>query len=748
MKKLFKINSKYSPAGDQPKAIEQLVDGLEAGMDSQTLLGITGSGKTFTIANVIEKIQKPTLIIAHNKTLAAQLYNEFKELFPENAVEYFISYYDYYQPEAYIPRTDTYIEKTASINEEIDRLRHNTTRSLYERNDVIIVASVSCIYGLGLPENYFRGSVEIKLGDCIDRDDLIKHLVSIQYSRNDLVLERATFRARGDVVEIMPAYEKVVTRIQFFGDEIEKIVRIDNVTGEILEICDSVVIYPAVHYLSYDENVDETIQLIRQELKNRLVELNNQNKIVEAQRLEQRVKYDMEMIKEMGYCSGIENYSRIIERRPAGSAPATLLDYFQGDFLTVIDESHVTLPQLKGMSHGDAARKEVLVDYGFRLPCAKDNRPLTNDEFFAKVGKKIYISATPGEFEKSTSAQSVEQIIRPTGLVDPKIHIRPIATQITDLKAEILKRTEKDERVLITTLTKRMAEDLTDYFIQEGIRVRYLHSEIQSIERVEILRDLRLGEFDVLIGVNLLREGLDIPEVSLVAIMDADKEGFLRSETSLIQTIGRAARNACGEVIMYADKITDSMQKAIDETERRREIQLAYNKKYGIIPQTIKKPIENNLLSLVASYRDLEDVVAEEMVDMGIDTKDLPKLIDKLEKDMHKAAKILDFERAAEIRDKLKNYVRWSRLNNYPEQSAFVFFAFDFDFPAVHITEFFRNRKPKTCGILFYLVIWRLRKLFKYTLLAFFRYAYSVIAHFNYPILVTNPCRKFYFVTD
>ena len=652
--KKFKIHSKYAPSGDQPKAIKELVEGLNEGDDAQTLLGITGSGKTFTIANVIEQVQKPTLIIAHNKTLAAQLYNEFKELFPENAVEYFISYYDYYQPEAYIPRTDTYIEKTASINEEIDRLRHNSTRSLYERNDVIIIASVSCIYGLGLPENYFKGSVELKVGDEVDRDDLLRHLIKVQYTRNDLVLERSTFRARGDIVEIMPAYEKIITRVYFFGDEIEKILRIDNVTGEIIENCNSAVIYPAVHYLSYDENVDETIGLIREELQHRLVELNYENKLIEAQRLEQRVKYDIEMIKEMGYCSGIENYSRIIERRPPGSPPATLLDYFQGDFLTVVDESHVTLPQLKGMSHGDAARKDVLIKYGFRLPCAKDNRPLTNEEFFSKVHQKIYISATPGEFEKSTSSQLVEQIIRPTGLVDPKIHVRPIATQIEDLKNEIKKRTDKDERVLITTLTKRMAEDLTDFFIQEGIRVRYLHSEIQSLERVEILRDLRLGEFDVLIGVNLLREGLDIPEVSLVAIMDADKEGFLRSETSLIQTIGRAARNACGEVIMYADRITDSMKAAIDETERRREIQLAHNKKYGIVPQTIKKPIENNLLSLVASYRDLEDIVAEEMVDLGVEKKDLPKLIDKLEKDMHKAAKILDFERAAEIRDKLK----------------------------------------------------------------------------------------------
>lgn len=654
MERKFELVSKYKPSGDQPKAIEELVEGLKEGDDAQTLLGITGSGKTFTIANVIEKIQKPTLIIAHNKTLAAQLYNEFKELFPNNAVEYFISYYDYYQPEAYIPRTDTYIEKSASINEEIDRLRHNTTRSLYERNDVIIVASVSCIYGLGLPESYFKGTIQIKVGDTLDRGDLIKHLVMTQYTRNDLVLERSTFRARGDILEIMPAYEKIITRIYFFGDEIEKIVKIDNLTGEIIEVPESVMIYPAVHYIAYDENEDETISMIKTELKNRVIELESENKILESQRLQQRVKYDIEMIKEMGYCSGIENYSRIIERRPVGSAPATLLDYFQTDFLTVIDESHVTLPQLNGMYHGDAARKKTLVDFGFRLPCAKDNRPLKSEEFFSKVGQKIYISATPGDFEKKTSEQMVEQIIRPTGLVDPKISVRPIETQIGDLKIEIEKRAKKEERVLITTLTKRMAEDLCDFFLQEGIRVRYLHSGIKSIERVEILRDLRLGEFDVLIGVNLLREGLDIPEVSLVAIMDADKEGFLRSETSLIQTIGRAARNACGEVIMYADKITDSMQKAIDETNRRREIQLAHNKKFGIIPQTIKKPIENNLLSLVASYRDFEDIVAEEMVDLGIDKKDLPKLINKLEKDMHKAAKILDFERAAEIRDKLK----------------------------------------------------------------------------------------------
>ncbi len=654
IEKKFEIVSNHKPAGDQPYAIQSLVDGLNHGFENQTLLGVTGSGKTFTIANVIEKVQKPTLVIAHNKTLAAQLYNEFRELFPNNAVEYFISYYDYYQPEAYIPRTDTYIEKSATINDEIDRLRHNTTRSLYERNDVIVVASVSCIYGLGLPENYFRGSITLKVGQEISRQELLTHLVTTRYERNDVELRRATFRARGDIVEIMPSYEKIITRIYFFGDEIEKISRIDSVTGEVLENVSETVIYPAVHYLAYDDDLDETIRLINLELRQRLNELHAQNKLVEAQRLEQRVHYDMEMIKEMGYCSGIENYSRIIERRAPGTAPATLLDYFPKDFLVVIDESHVTLPQLKGMYFGDKSRKEVLVDYGFRLPCAKDNRPLTFDEFWSKIGQKIFISATPADFERNNSEQIVEQIIRPTGLLDPEIDVRPTEGQVQNLMLEIKKVADKKERILVTTLTKKMAEDLTQYLLQQGVRVRYLHSGVQSLERVEILRDLRLGEFDVLVGVNLLREGLDIPEVSLVAIMDADKEGFLRCETSLIQTIGRSARNASGHVIMYADKITDSMRLAIDETNRRRKLQIAFNKEHNIVPKTIKKSIENNLLSLVASYRSLEDIVAEQMSEFNVDKKDLPKLLNKLEKDMHKAAKLLDFERAAEIRDQIK----------------------------------------------------------------------------------------------
>ena len=654
IKKEFKIESEYKPQGDQPKAIDALTKGIEEGMDSQTLLGVTGSGKTFTIANVIERVQKPTLIIAHNKTLAAQLYNEFKELFPNNAVEYFISYYDYYQPEAYIPRTDTYIEKTASINDEIDRLRHNTTRSLYERNDVIVVASVSCIYGLGLPENYFKGAINLSVGEDIDRQALLEHLVLTRYERNDVELKRATFRARGDIVEIMPSYEKVITRIYFFGDEIEKISRIDPVTGEILENVPETVIYPAVHYLADDEDLEGTLEQIRRELRARLNELYAENKLVEAQRLEQRVNYDIEMIKEMGYCSGIENYSRILERRAPGTPPATLLDYFQEDFLVVVDESHVTLPQLRGMYFGDRSRKDTLVEYGFRLPCARDNRPLTFDEFWGKIGQKVFISATPADFEKQESSQIVEQIIRPTGLLDPEIDVRPTEGQVNNLIDEINATAEKKERVLVTKQNKKMAEELTEYLTQKGIRVRYLHSEVQSLERVEILRDLRLGEFDVLIGVNLLREGLDIPEVSLVAIMDADKEGFLRCETSLIQTIGRSARNADGRVIMYADKMTDSMKVAIEETRRRRQLQMAFNKEHNITPKTIKKSIENNLLSLVQSYRSIEDIVAEEMIELNIDKKDLPKLLSKLEKDMHKAAKILDFERAAELRDQIK----------------------------------------------------------------------------------------------
>lgn len=654
MEKELKIVSEFKPSGDQPKAIKELVEGLKKGYDTQTLLGITGSGKTFTIANVIEQIQKPTLIIAHNKTLAAQLYNEFKELFPNNAVEYFISYYDFYQPEAYIPRSDTYIEKSATINDEIDRLRHNTTRSLYDRKDVIIVASVSCIYGLGLPESYFKGTITLSVGDIIDTQELLKHLVEVQYTRNDVELNRSTFRVRGDLIEIMPAYEKIITRLYLFGDEIEKILRIDPVTGEIVERLDKVTIFPAVHYLSYDEDTDTTLAMIRQELAQQVKMFEAENKLIEAQRISQRTRYDIEMIKEMGYCSGIENYSRIIERRPPGSAPATLLDYFKDDFLLVIDESHVTIPQLKAMYNGDQARKNVLVEYGFRLPSAKDNRPLKFEEFWERVHQKIFVSATPADFEKEQSQQLVEQIIRPTGLLDPEITVRPTLNQVDDLIKEINETTQRGYRTLVTTLTKRMAEDLSDYLTQNGIKVRYLHSEVVSLERVEILRDLRLGVFDVLVGVNLLREGLDIPEVALVAIMDADKEGFLRSDTSLIQTIGRASRNSDSKVLMYADKITDSMDRAIKETNRRRAIQIEYNKKNNIIPKTIKKPIENNLLALVESYRNIEDIIAEEMVENNISKEDLPKIIAKLEKSMKKAANILDFEKALEIKEQLK----------------------------------------------------------------------------------------------
>ncbi len=648
MERKFELVSNYKPSGDQPKAIEELVEGINKGDDTQTLLGITGSGKTFTIANVIERVQKPTLIIAHNKTLAAQLYNEFKELFPNNAVEYFISYYDYYQPEAYIPRTDTYIEKSASINEEIDRLRHNTTRSLYERNDVIIVASVSCIYGLGLPESYFRGTIKISVGDQLERNDLIKHLVMTRYTRNDMVLERSTFRARGDILEIMPAYEKIITRIYFFGDEIEKIVRIDNLTGEILEAPESVYIYPAVHYIAYDENEDETIDMIRQELKNSVAELESENKILESQRLQQRVKYDIEMIKEMGYCSGIENYSRILSGRPAGSVPSTLFDHFPKDFLLIVDESHVTIPQVRAMSAGDHARKQTLVDYGFRLPSAFDNRPLVFSEFESKIKQAIFVSATPSDYEREHSNDIVEQVIRPTGLVDPEISVRPIDGQMDDLLSEIRIRAEKNERVLVTTLTKKMAENLTSYLDGMGVRVRYLHHDIDTIERMEIIRDLRTGEFDVLVGINLLREGLDLPEVSLVAILDADKEGFLRSETSLIQTIGRAARNAEGKVIMYADNVTGSMERAIRETERRRSLQMAYNQEHHITPKTIVKDI-HEIIELTKK-EDIEQQTHKKK----LSAKEKNALIEKLTAQMKEAAKMLEFEHAAFLRDEIK----------------------------------------------------------------------------------------------
>lgn len=652
--KEFKVISEYSPAGDQPKAIQSLAEGLANNLNNQTLLGVTGSGKTYTIAKVIEKVQRPALIIAHNKTLAAQLYNELKDFFPENAVEYFISYYDFYQPEAYIPRTDTFIEKTASINDEIDRLRHSTTRSLFTRNDVIVVSSVSCIYGLGSPQNYFKGSFKIELGDVIDRDDLLRELVNVHYERNDIELKRGCFRARGDVVEIFPAYEQIVTKIHFFGDEIEKISTINPITGEIIELIDETVIFPAVHYLSNTDEIKETCELIKQEMLERIEVLQSQDKIVEAQRVKQRTLHDIEMIKEVGYCNGIENYSRILERRPPNTPAETLLSYFKDDFIVVIDESHVTIPQIKAMFAGDRARKDTLIDFGFRLPCARDNRPLNFEEFWEKTNQRIFVSATPADFERNNSEQIVEQIIRPTGLIDPEIQIRPTENQVDDLIGEIKKRADKKERVLITTLTKKMAEDLADYFLQLGIKVRYLHSDIKSLERVEILRDLRLGVFDVLIGVNLLREGLDIPEVTLVAIMDADKEGFLRSETSLIQTIGRAARNSLGKVIMYADKRTGSIQRATEETDRRRIIQIEHNRVNNIIPRTIKKNISNNLLDLISSYRNVEDVIAEQMVENNISLKDLPRLIDKIEKEMHSAAKILDFEKAAELRDKLK----------------------------------------------------------------------------------------------
>ena len=650
----FQLVSNFKPGGDQPEAINLLTNGVLIGYENQTLLGVTGSGKTFTMANLISNVQKPTLVIAHNKTLAAQLYNELKEFFPHNSVEYFISYYDYYQPEAYIPRTDTYIEKSASINEEIDRLRHSATRSLFERNDVIVVASVSCIYGLGEPENYFKSAIKINKNEPLERDNLLRNLVEIHYTRNDIELQRGGFRVRGDTVEIRSPYDNYSMKFEFFGDEIEKIAFMELVSGRVLEELDELIIYPAVHYLTSEEDIEESCIQIENELSAHLAWLKKEGKMLEANRLLQRTNYDLEMIREVGYCNGIENYSRIFDRRATGTPPATLVSYFPDDFLLIIDESHVTLPQIRGMYNGDRSRKTTLIEHGFRLPCALDNRPLKFEEFWEKTHQRIFVSATPSEFELDLSDQVAEQIIRPTGLVDPEVVVKKTENQIDDLIIEINNVIERNERVLITTLTKRMAEDLTDYFKELNIKVKYLHSEIKSIDRVEIIRDLRLGNFDVLVGVNLLREGLDLPEVSLVAILDADKEGFLRSTTSLIQTIGRAARNACGKVILYADNMTGSIQKALEETNRRREKQLEYNKKHNIVPKTIKKEIKDNLLSLVNSFREPEDVLATHMALTNKDMDNIDEVIKDMEAQMYEAADLLDFERAAFLRDQLK----------------------------------------------------------------------------------------------
>lgn len=645
----FQLVSAYKPQGDQPKAIAKLVEGIQQGKKHQTLLGATGTGKTFTISNVIQQVNKPTLVIAHNKTLAGQLYSEFKQFFPHNAVEYFVSYYDYYQPEAYVPQTDTYIEKDASINDEIDKLRHSATSALFERRDVIIVASVSCIYGLGSPEEYRELVVSLRVGMEIERDHLLRRLVDIQYERSDIDFRRGTFRVRGDVVEIFPASrDEHCIRIEFFGDEIERIREVDALTGHVMAEREHVAIFPASHFVTREEKMKLAIENIEKELEERLGELREQGKLLEAQRLEQRTRYDIEMMKEMGFCSGIENYSRHLTLRPPGSTPYTLLDYFPDDFLIVIDESHVTLPQIRGMYNGDKARKEVLVEHGFRLPSALDNRPLTFEEFEQKVNQVIYVSATPGPYELEHCPEVVEQIIRPTGLLDPTIDVRPIAGQIDDLVDEIQKRIARKERTLVTTLTKKMAEDLTDYLKDIGIQVAYLHSEIKTLERIEIIRDLRLGKYDVLVGINLLREGLDIPEVSLVAILDADKEGFLRSERSLIQTIGRAARNANGHVIMYADTITKSMEIAINETKRRRAIQEAYNREHGIVPKTIQKDIPDVIRATFAA----EEKEAYETKDVRhLSKEERLAFIAQLEQEMKEAAKALHFERAAELRD-------------------------------------------------------------------------------------------------
>ncbi|WP_341960546.1 excinuclease ABC subunit UvrB [Planococcus maritimus] len=651
MKKEFNLQAPYKPAGDQPEAISQLTQGIIDGKRFQTLLGATGTGKTYTMSNVIQEVKKPTLVMAHNKTLAGQLYSEFKEFFPDNAVEYFVSYYDYYQPEAYVPQSDTFIEKDASINDEIDKLRHSATSSLFERDDVIVIASVSCIYGLGSPKEYRELVVSLRKGMEIERNQLLRKLVDVQYERNDINFIRGTFRVRGDVVEIFPASrDERCLRVEFFGDEIDRIREVDALTGEIIGDREHVAIFPASHFVTREDKMVRAIENIEAELEERLKEMRAEDKLLEAQRLEQRTRYDLEMMREMGFCSGIENYSRHLTLRPAGAQPYTLIDYFPDDFLLVVDESHVTLPQVRGMFNGDQARKKVLVDHGFRLPSAMDNRPLTFDEFEEHIDQAVFVSATPGPYELEHTPEMVEQIIRPTGLLDPEIEIRPIEGQIDDLMDEIQQRKERDERVLVTTLTKKMSEDLTNYLKEAGVKVNYLHSEIKTLERIEIIRELRMGVYDVLVGINLLREGLDIPEVSLVTILDADKEGFLRSERSLIQTMGRAARNENGHVIMYADRVTDSMQKAMDETTRRRTIQAAYNEEHGITPVTIKKKIRDVIRATEAA-EEAEEYVSKAVEGKKLKKEDRVKLITLLEKEMKEAAKALDFERAAELRD-------------------------------------------------------------------------------------------------
>lgn len=644
---IFKLHSPYKPTGDQPEAIAKLTEGLQKGYQEQTLLGVTGSGKTFTMANIIANVNRPTLVLAHNKTLAAQLCSEFKEFFPENAVEYFVSYYDYYQPEAYIPTTDTYIEKDSAINDEIDKLRHSATSALSERRDVIIVASVSCIYTLGDPIDYRNMVISLRQGMQKNRDDLLKKLVEIQYERNDINFIRNKFRVRGDVVEIFPVYSNdTAIRVEFFGDEIDRISEINALTGQVKNVISHVAIYPASHYVVAPEKLERAIEEILAEMEQRVEEFTKEGKLLEAQRIRQRTEYDMEMLRETGFCKGIENYSRVMSGREPGSAPFTLLNYFPEDFVLFVDESHVTLPQVRGMYGGDRSRKESLIDFGFRLPSAFDNRPLTFDEFYARVGQKIFVSATPGELEKSKSVQIAEQVIRPTGLLDPEVFVRPTDGQIDDLISEINLRTERGERVLVTTLTRKMAENLTDFLDAHGIKVKYMHFDVDTIERMEIIRDLRLGEFDVLVGINLLREGLDIPEVSLVAILDADKEGFLRSETSLVQTIGRAARNAHGEVIMYADSVTPSMERAIEETVRRREKQMHYNEVHGITPKTIQKDVREILE--ISTHSD------DKKPRKRMSERERQAMIAKLTAEMRAAAKLLEFEHAAMLRDKIQ----------------------------------------------------------------------------------------------